>query len=361
MSASVHEDRRGSLASLRNLIETDWRLVAMDNIGNTLSRTLNSDECRQYLAATCYFTSRVKRLAEQRLLLTVLIPVTLSILAIFIEPTRVWAALYGIVISVVDVSLIERKLQEWKIDSAKIQECFDCNILNIAWNEIKVGSRPEREKISKASERYRQQCDDELKDWFPPILGVLPQHLARIVCLRESTWWPTEVRRLYLSWLQGIFIALSISAVVVGVATRVSMDALILAVLAPVSPTMLWFVREIRKQKETTAKLEGLLGKIENIWNKALGGELTEEQLAEKARQFQDETYDFRCSYQPINSFIYRRLRKGLPKRMQVTVEEMVREALRTLKPGSDETLIEEVIHKYKELPSRPQDHVSAK
>jgi len=322
----------------------------MGKIGNTLTRTQNSDESRQYLAATSYFTLRVKRLADQRLLLTVLLPVTLSILASFIEPIRVWAALYGIAISVIDVSLIERKLLEWKIDSAKIQECFDCNILGIAWNEIKVGGRPEREKISEASERYRQKSD-EFKDWFPHILGVLPQDRARLVCLRESTWWPTEVRRRYLSWLQGVFITLGILTVVVSVATRVGMDALILAVLAPVSPTLLWFVREIRKQKETTAKLEGLLGKIEGIWNKAIGGELSEEQLAEKARQFQDETYDFRCTYQPICRPIDRRLRKGLSERMEAIVEEMVKEALRALNPGSDETLIEEIIRKYMELP----------
>jgi hypothetical protein len=55
------------------------------------------------------------------------------------------------------------------------------------------------------------------------------------------------------------------------------MDTLVLAVLAPVSPTILWFAREIRQQKETTATLEELLGKIENTWNKALKGELTVE------------------------------------------------------------------------------------
>ena len=249
----------------------------MDNTSNTLAQTLKSDESRQYLAASSYFTAKVKRLAAMRLLLTVLIPVALSISSGFFPPIRVWAALYGIVISIVDVSIIERKLREWKIDSAKIQECFDCNILDIAWNEIKIGSRPEREKISSASERYRQKRDDEFKDWFPPVLRVLPQRLARIICLRESTWWPTEIRRLYLSWLQGVFITLSILAIVVCVAARVSMDTLVLAVLAPVSPTILWFAREIRQQKETTATLEELLGKIENTWNKALKGELTVE------------------------------------------------------------------------------------
>jgi hypothetical protein len=35
---------------------------------------------------------------------------------------------------------------------------------------------------------------------------------------------------------------------------------------------------------------------------------------------------------------------------MEAVVEEMVREAFRTLDPGSDKAYIEEVIHKYKEL-----------
>jgi SMODS-associating 4TM effector domain len=329
----------------------------MDQIDNQLSRMQSNDECKQYLAACCYFTAKVKRLAETRLIVTVLLPGLLSLSAIFFQWMRVWAALYGVVISLIDVSLIERKLQEGKIDSAKIQECFDCNIFNIAWNEIKVGGKPEREKISSASDRYKPK-GDEFKDWFPPLIGVLPQRLTWIVCLRTSTWWPTQVRRLYLSCLQGVFIALIISIIIIGVATRVSLETLILAVLTPLSPTMLWFVREIRKQKETTAKLEGLISKIEDIWDKALKRELKDGQLEEKARQFQDETYDFRCTYQPINSYVYRRLRKGLPKRMQVTVEEMVREALRTLKTGSDEALIEAIINGYKELPSQRQDQV---
>ena len=326
----------------------------MNEIRNLISQTQNNDESRQYLAATCYFTSIVKRLAKWQLILTVLIPVASSISAIRFPWVRTWAALYGIVISIVDVSLIERKLREWKIDSAKIQECFDCKILNIAWNEIKVGSKPEREKISSASERYRQKCDNELEDWFTTEIAALPLPLARIIGQRINTWWPTAIRRKYLWWLQFIFITLCISALVVSIAIGMGMDALILAVLAPLSPTILWFIREIRKQKETTAKLEGLMDKIEAIWDKARGVELTKEQLEEleeKARQFQDETYDFRCSYQPINSSVYRFLRKDFQKRMQTTVTEMVREALHTLESRSDVTLIEK-IH---------QDHESAK
>lgn len=313
----------------------------MNEIRNLISQTQNNDESRQYLAATCYFTWIVKRLAKWQLILTVLLPVALSISAIRFPWVRTWAALYGIVISVVDVSLIERKLREWKIDSAKIQECFDCKILNIAWNEIKVGGKPEREKISSASERFGQKCDNDLEDWFTTAIAALPLPLARIIGQRINTWWPTAMRRKYLWWLQFIFTGLCVSALAVSVAVRMGMDALILAVLAPISPTILWFIREIRKQKETTAKLEGLMDKIEAIWGKALGGELTEEQLEEKARQFQDETYDFRCTYQPINSSVYKFLRKDFPKRMQTTVTEMVREALRTLKSGSDVTLIE--------------------
>lgn len=303
-------------------------------------------------------------MADQRLLLTVLFPVTFSILASFFEPFRVWAALYGIAISIIDVSLIEKKLLEWKTESAKIQERFDCNILELAWNEIKVGGRPEREKISEAAELYGPERDNKFKDWYPRILGLLPQHLARLVCLRESNWWPTEVRRRYLSWLWVAFIALIALAVVAGVAARVSMDAFILAVVAPISPTLLWFVRELRKQTETTTKLGKLLETIEDIWDKTLKRAPTEEQQAEKARQLQDETkarqlqdetYDFRCSYQPIYRPVYRRLRKGLSERMDAIVLDMVKEALSALNPGSDEAQIEEIIREYMELPSKPK------
>jgi predicted pore-forming effector associated with SMODS systems len=68
---------------------------------------------------------------------------------------------YGIAISVLDISVLEPLQKKKRTVAAKIQELFDCNVLNLGWDDFGVGYRRTRQ-ISfwgiSLEEKWRKSC-----------------------------------------------------------------------------------------------------------------------------------------------------------------------------------------------------------
>lgn len=161
---------------------------------NHIPEKQNADRFRNYLAASSRLYGQAKRLAGLQFVLTVPVPITLSVLAILFPEQKVWAALYGILISIFDVALFDKLQKDWKKDAAKVQEAFDCELLEMEWRDFKVGDKPTPESVLIAARKFLRKPEriQNLRDWYAPVVGQLPLPLARIVCQRANIMWDSN-------------------------------------------------------------------------------------------------------------------------------------------------------------------------
>lgn len=304
---------------------------AMDTpIANIISVEQNSQRQILRIAAASTVYSRAKQVLAFQVVLTVLGGFAWSIAVARFPEAKVWASFYSFTVALVDALVLERIQSELRKQGAKIQELFDCELLHLPWRRLTAGDPPDPEVIAERGNRYIRKNPDlsRIKDWYPPSVSMVPLPLARLICQRSNAWWDASLRRRYgvglqvLLWLLGVFVfALAIRA-------GMSLENFVLAVLAPLTPAILWGVREIRKQTSTTEALGKLKGHIEQQWNAALNSTVKGEGLDRTSVEIQNEIFHLRSGSPFIFNWVNQLLRDRQQKTMNEAADEFVAQAL---------------------------------
>jgi hypothetical protein len=293
-------------------------------IMNSIAQQQNTDRQISLLAAQRTLYSRAKTVAAIQILLTIPLASMWSLLASVYPSLRVWATLWGISISLIDASFLEWLQNKWKAQAAKIKEQFDCDVLQLPWNESRVGQRPEPELIAAASRDVKDLA--VLRDWYSPSVSKIPLHAARIICQRSSLWWDKQLRHNYRIGIIVVIVTLFAASFFTSVYTHLTLEKFVLAVFAPLSPMLLWVIKEFRKQSAAVVSLERTQIHAEQIWRLLCGGKLTEEESLREARTIQDELYDRRKNNPLIFDWVYRLARSRQDLSMNTASEEFVRQ-----------------------------------
>jgi len=143
------------------------------------------------------------------------------------------------------------------------------------------------------------------------IATALP--LARLICQRANCWWDAHLRRKYSFGLKVILVAVTIAVVMFGVESNRTLGQLVLSVIAPLSPALLWGIREIRKQDEAAEALDKLRSQVEQTWESALRGAVTSEAAEQISIAIQNEIFDRRSRHPLIFNWINRLARSKQP------------------------------------------------
>jgi hypothetical protein len=303
---------------------------AIKNIGEIQ----RADKFQRYLRASSYLYSKAKVISGLQVFLTVLVPVTLSVLSVVLSRDsqqgaglKGWAAFYGIAVVLLDTLLLDRAQKATKKEAAKIQECFDCDLFEMPWNEFKVGDKPNPEKIHQSAQALRRELTEGEKNWYPRAAGRLPLYLCRVVCQRTNVWWDGELRRRYAFFLSLFAISIVVLAVVVGMARDMSLGTFVLTIMAPVFPAEIWFVRERNRQKESIAVLDRLMKYTAKLWASVLQPQIDESEALIRSRELQDELFVHRYSNPPIPNVVQKIFADRFDVSMNKGAEELVEAA----------------------------------
>jgi hypothetical protein len=284
------------------------------------------------LRAQRHLYRQAKRVAGLQILLTVVIPAIGILCELFWSQTKGSVAFYGIVISIVDVAILETLQSGLRKKAALIQEAFDCSILDLHWDEVGVAARPEEEDIHAASLAHMAGKEDvDLKDWYPAVAEEIPLSLGRIVCQRANLRWDAALRRRYRIWLAVLLLSLGIIVFWVGFRSGFNLEQLTIKILAPIAPMLLWGIREFKKNGEAADTSDRLREKSATLWKNALEGKFKNEELKGYSRQLQTQIYERRITSPMIFDWVYRLLRTTGEEQMIVAATELVQEAKRSL------------------------------
>jgi hypothetical protein len=288
---------------------------------------------------------QLKRLAAQRQLysdakfilavqinLSVLGPPVLAFLVAYRFLPAVWAAIFGITLTCLFL-LFDSHQKSLKEKAAKIQELFDCKVLELKWRELMVDSRLETEIVEQYALKYKSKGHDynELQNWYPIDVGQLPLHLGRIICQRANCWWDAQLRRRYAKWVVGsVLIILTAVVTCLGVIGGLTFEKVILAVVNPLMPAFVLGRRQYKVHTESAMRLDKLKRYAEGLWDKAVKG-ATPEELTCNSRDLQDEIYHHRRTNSPVFDWLYNLLKNKDEELMNKTANELVNEALESL------------------------------
>ena len=291
-----------------------------------ISSRQNDPATIQLLQAQRHLYRRAKRLSAVQVVLAAGTPIVAAT-AIALNPNAAtWAALGGIVVALLDVGLLDPSQQGLREIAASVQEEFDCQVLQLAWNEAVAGPRPAAEDIHEAAAADISRPVGPLENWYPPAVAPLPLYQGRLICQRTNCWWDSKLRRRYAVGIVIAACVISLFVLVVGVANGMTLEKFVLAVVAPLLPAMLWAMREVRRQHAAASALDRLKDYGTSLWGRVIENAVSEVEVNRLSRELQDAIFYRRRENPFVFDWIYRRLRKRYEEQMNVGAEKMVSE-----------------------------------
>jgi hypothetical protein len=316
------------LAYASPLIDCD-RLSAAPralDMTNSIAVRQNYAANLQRLAAQRRIYSRAKTLSFVQASLAALTPVIAAIL-VAVEPShRLWAVFLGVVVPWFDVILLDPWQKRLRERGALVQEAFDCDVLDLPWNHELAGRAVDHEDIHEAATTFKASPRAPLEDWYSPILANLPLFQARIICQRQNCWWDAKLRRQYSRWILGGCTLVVLFVLVVGLANNLTLDGFTIAIVAPISPALLWSAREYQRQRETAAASDRLKESSTSLWERVTRGDIDDEEATVLARRLQDAIFTRRKSSPFVFDWIYERLRDQHENQMHAGATEMIKQ-----------------------------------
>lgn len=236
---------------------------------NSIAQTQLEPKQLDRLAAQRELYSKAKRVQAWQIALSVPCVIAWSFAVIVYPTLRPYAALWAIVITLLDTIALDRWQKNLKERAASIQERFDCDVLELPWPELKVRC-PNAELIAEQSSRYRRIEPDykTLRNWYAPVVERLPIHLARIVCQRSSCWWDARLRRRYAVWVLIGLSAFSTLTVTLSLMQGGTIENLILTGITPLMPAIMLAIKAYFDQNDAAIRADALKGFSERLWRK---------------------------------------------------------------------------------------------
>lgn len=295
---------------------------------NNIPQEQNVQRRLELLAAQRQLYSDAKNLQMISVIISVPIVIAWSILVALFPILAVYAALWGIIATFLEILIFSRSRKSTQEKAAKIQQIFDCEVLQFNWARLNCGVRVEPETIIDASDRYKRKNLNftKLQDWYPVSVGQLPIHQARIICQRSNVWWDAQLRRRYSKWIIIILILLTVSVLLIGLIGGLTLEKFLLAVLVPLIPAFVFGLRQYIEHNESANMLDRLRENAETLVQEVISGRYSTQDLEQESYSLQRQIYDNRRRSPLILDWLYSRLKKKDEEQMNKGAESLVQD-----------------------------------
>lgn len=299
---------------------------------NQIPQKQNEPRHLTQLAAQRQLYSDAKRMQIASVVVSIPVVILGSILVAILPPLSVYTALWGVIATFLELlvfSQLQKKIQE---KAAKIQQMFDCEVLQFQWDSLNCGIHVEPEAIIDASDRYKRLNGSfsSLVDWYPTGIGGLPIEQARIVCQRSNVWWDSQLRRRYSKWIVIILAGLTTIVLLIGLIGGLTLEKFILAVVTPLIPAFVFGLRQYIEHNEAAVKLDRLRESAEMLVREVVSRRYNVQDLERESYSLQTEIFNHRCRSPLILDWLYARLKKQDEQQMNQGAESLVEKLMKS-------------------------------
>lgn len=226
-----------------------------------------------------------------------------------------------------DVVVFENLKGRWQRLAARIQEQFDCDVLQLEWGKLKAGPEPGPESTNEHCKYFFNNPveKNKLVDWYPAIVKDLPLQSARILCQRENCLYDARLREAYITVIIIGLGLLTIATLAIELSVNNKFVEAFSGIVAPLIPAYIIGLREIKHNKEALETAQRLYEYAEELWDKAFNKTATDQELDVCSRFLQDEIFDNRRRAPVIFDWFYLMLRKNNETLLTESAAELVK------------------------------------
>lgn len=276
----------------------------------------NSQENLQLLAAQRQLYSEEKRMTGIWYAISLIVAVIFLATSAMslLNPFGPVLAFIVLVVMLVELAVLPQ-LREPRIIAAKIQEEFDCKVLDLEWNDA-LTDKPDPKVIEDAVQRFCKQNNSEhplkdLENWYEnPTIKTAPFHVARIACLKENVNWDLGQRREWIKWVSGITALFFILVVLAGLLLNWPVKQYFSGYFLLLFPLLVAIFNHISRHQEAIKRLDHLARVIENLRRDALREDFDIEEITRRTRYLQTEICHHRMEDVPVIDRFYEKLKK---------------------------------------------------
>ncbi|WP_227953278.1 S-4TM family putative pore-forming effector [Rouxiella badensis] len=289
---------------------------------NTIFSNQSSQDNLSLLYAQAYLYNRIKIFSNVNFIISIVIPIILSTVAAVLksqygypqEKISAYLGLYGLTVLSLNLSLSGYISSERK-KAAIIQEMYDCNVLRIKWNDLRVGKKISRDNIFRAARYYldrpvKAKARFGNEGWYINKTYDAPQSIMALLCHGKNLGWDRSLRdQLNTLYIFGLSVSL-FSLVLYGMLMNASLnDGLFYIVFT--LPLIRYFLQQFfdnRKSRDRIDKLKDYIDK--EVSDMKISGRLNEDDLNYKLRSIQDEVFSHRVTSPSVPNFIHLMMKK---------------------------------------------------
>jgi len=290
----------------------------------------NEDDMLDHLKAQRFVYSSAKKYAIAIFLCLTFSPLVINIIiSYFVKCEELISLLFFVILILFGLGQFFRcKLKKDKFLAACIQQKFDIYVFNmqeILQKDIKFKTHL-KESISNAVRKYKNNGENNFRDWYPKKYSNLPYEQAVFYCQKVNFNWTLKLKHKYCFTLIVFLIITTIIIIINAIMNCSSVNNLIL-ISVTLLPLVSNFSDSYQKLTKDIQILEEILEKIEQTEMEF--GSLNNEKLREITEELQEKIFLYRQKAYLIPNWFY----KFHKKNFQITEDDSAKEISNQYKP----------------------------
>lgn len=270
--------------------------------------------------------SSAKKVFGFQFLFNVFVSVALAILAMFYEEITVYAALYGILFTIIDIIGFVPLINKMKRKAATLQERYECAVLEIELSDLKNYEQVSEEEISNNYHLHirNQKNLEGLKNWYSEKIDCIRDTgVATLICQRSNNWWDLKLKRRYITGLLSLLIFVTVAIIVIGLIKEIKLKEMIL-ILNALMPFFLFIYHELSDHYSAKKTLEHLHTFFDTKFKELENKTLDKSTLPDLSRRVQDELFEHRANGPLVPDWFYYRYRSLDQAEMERIIGELI-------------------------------------
>lgn len=294
---------------------------------NNIAIKQNEPKQLERLSAQRELYSSAKKYHGFQIFFVVFLPILLSFTTIQYSNLVQYAAAYGVIIALVDLLFFDEKIKSKKGKAAKIQESFDCEVLQMEVSPLKAIDEITIEEVLIHYDAHKKIATniEKTRNWYPQAVADIPISIARIICQRANCTWDSKLRERYIDSLKNLsMIVLAVISIYSLFRDLKFIDFVLLG--STLLPFFQFCIKQNLEQKEAIKRLSELHKYTNDLWVAIINRSKSNEQLTEASRRLQDEIFEHRSKTPLILDFFYKQLRPNDEEILTRTTNSLINE-----------------------------------
>jgi hypothetical protein len=254
--------------------------------------------------------------------LIVVVSIALGFFAANSSALQFAPALWALALAVVDSLLLYYVLLTNRHAGAQLADCFDRYVFSEA-PQVQLQFPASLDSDDPRRHAALGDLADRHSNWYDRRLGAFPREVAHLAALRINAFWDASLRGSYILAMCAAAAVIAIAALVLFARNGMSVERLLINVLIPFSPAILWFVRELVEQVDARRRKRDLERRIDVLWDAASGIGVSRA-LAVEVDYLQALLFAYRRTDGAVPSWLYRAARARLHRDVTLLMTRLV-------------------------------------